>query len=333
MLHPRAPGTVGVGVSDRPWVWARRWGFWGRCAPKSVGGVGFGGVGWRWLAGGGRRRGVAAGPRGVPVCEWPVGWLATGSALIGSIPNGPGSRRGRLGVWLLPVAGAVGFRLWAPVQSLVALVPGGFGPLRRPFWYALALGYLLRGEGLGEGWIYEPIWFVCQGLCSLFVFIFGRGMMAHCLATGGRMSDKSSDHHLGLAVNISIEGLKALLLLNGGAATAFVALSGQTNGSRDYSFAILAFGVGATFAVAAFLAAYFSQLSYGNHRLELEKMNNMQQKKEYKDHHFWQTIAFVFVGLSLAAKAIASPKDLSPGDVLGARGGNPLASLPSPKST
>jgi hypothetical protein len=75
-------------------------------------------------------------------------------------------------------------------------------------------------------------------------------------------------HHFGLAVGIAKEGLRALLILNGGAAVALIALAGSdkqikfdisTLGER-----VVLFGIGAFMAAGACLTGYLSQLYYAN---------------------------------------------------------------------
>ena len=117
------------------------------------------------------------------------------------------------------------------------------------------------------------------------------------------MSDGSGDHHLGHAVDVAIEALKALLLLNGGAATAFIALTGKGQGSIDYSVSVLAFGIGAWLTVLAFAAAYFSQLSYANYRFLSECQKNGVSTEQYKWHGRWQITAFIFAALGLIASS------------------------------
>ena len=115
------------------------------------------------------------------------------------------------------------------------------------------------------------------------------------------MSNGSSDHHFGLAVNLSIEAMKALLLMNGGAATAFIALSGKSQDSVDYSQAVLAFGFGVLFTVLAFTAGYFSQLSYANHRLHIETGEPDKAKRQFNRHNLFQRFAIAFVIMGLCA--------------------------------
>lgn len=117
------------------------------------------------------------------------------------------------------------------------------------------------------------------------------------------MNDQSSEHHFQLAVGISIEALKALLLLNGGAATALIALTGKSDSSPDYSLAILFFGLGALLAVLSFICGYFSQLSYANHRLELENEDAKSAEALIKKHVRWQGAAITFVVVSVLASS------------------------------
>jgi hypothetical protein len=108
-----------------------------------------------------------------------------------------------------------------------------------------------------------------------------------------------SEHHFDLAVQLSRDALRALLLVNGGAATALIALMDKSSGSKDYTCAVLLFAAGAVCAVICTCFGYFSQLNYANHRLD-------GQAETYKQHRRWQTatIAVVFVTLSFMIAGI-----------------------------
>lgn len=103
----------------------------------------------------------------------------------------------------------------------------------------------------------------------------------------------SSDKHYELAVGIATEALKALLLLNGGAATALIALSSQAG--RDFTSAIVAFGIGAFCAVVAFVVGYFSQLSYGKSVAAYETNRPDEARIFHRNHRVIQIIAIVFI--------------------------------------
>jgi len=110
----------------------------------------------------------------------------------------------------------------------------------------------------------------------------------------------SSDHHFALASTIASEALKAVLLVNGGAVTALIALSGNTG--IDYRKAILWFGIATLLATLTFTLGYFSQLSYANHVLELEKQEFEQANCELKKHNAFQLAA---IGVLLASLAFS----------------------------
>jgi hypothetical protein len=102
------------------------------------------------------------------------------------------------------------------------------------------------------------------------------------------MSD--GDRHFEFAVDLSRDALKGLLLVNGGAATALIAL--MDKGAKDYTYAVMLFAAGAVGAVVSTCFGYFSQLNYANHRLT----GNMQA---HAGHRRWQsaTIAAVIATL------------------------------------
>src|ERR1700747_1297816 len=113
------------------------------------------------------------------------------------------------------------------------------------------------------------------------------------------MGNASSDTHFDHAVNLSIEGLKSLFLLNGGAATALIALTDKAPGTPDYSVPTVLFGVASFLAVLTFVVGYLSQLSYANHRLFTEIREREKAKREIKRHDRRQCIAICLVCLSL----------------------------------
>lgn len=90
------------------------------------------------------------------------------------------------------------------------------------------------------------------------------------------MGENSSDHHFSLAVGISIEALKALLIVNGGAATALIALTGKLPSGTDYSAAILLFGLASLLNALTLVVGYLSQLAYANHRLAYEQRDTAE---------------------------------------------------------
>jgi len=114
-----------------------------------------------------------------------------------------------------------------------------------------------------------------------------------------------SEKHFELAVALARDALKGLLLVNGGAATALVALMDKSDGGKDYTFAILLFAAGAVSAVISACFGYFSQLNYANHRLD-------RNDRSYKRHGTFQavtifavaiTILFMIAGILAAASA------------------------------
>lgn len=118
-------------------------------------------------------------------------------------------------------------------------------------------------------------------------------------------SDQEAAHtHLGHAVALSIEVLRSLLILNGSAAVALVALTGKGPAAHDYSRAVLSFGIGAFAAVAAMVFGYFSQLSYGNHWQAKANSDRAAEKRTYQCHLFFQTLAISTVLLCLVFGAV-----------------------------
>src|SRR5665213_2807589 len=111
------------------------------------------------------------------------------------------------------------------------------------------------------------------------------------------MSD--SEKHFEFAVDLARDALKALLLVNGGAATALVALMDKTDRAHNYTGSILFFAAGAVVAVISSCLGYFSQLHYANHRMEHESGNSEKATQTYKKHNQWQVATLVSVFITL----------------------------------
>jgi hypothetical protein len=90
-------------------------------------------------------------------------------------------------------------------------------------------------------------------------------MLARCRA----MSDDHQRWHWGEGAKFAVEGIKSVLLLNGGAGVALLAFYGNaakgggTTFGPSSGFALLSFGTGALLSALAFLFAYLAQLQYG----------------------------------------------------------------------
>jgi hypothetical protein len=78
--------------------------------------------------------------------------------------------------------------------------------------------------------------------------------------------------HWGEGTKFAIEGIKTLLLLNGGSAVALLAFLGSKTKpdaasiaiAKSFGFALVCFGAGALLAAFVFMSAYLTQLEYGN---------------------------------------------------------------------
>lgn len=113
------------------------------------------------------------------------------------------------------------------------------------------------------------------------------------------MTENSSDHHFTLTVNLAIEALKALLLVNGGAATALIALTEKAHSGSNFTTATVLFGAAALLIAATFVVGYFSQLAYANHRLAVEQSDTGDAEKQSTTHRICQGLAAGFVIISL----------------------------------
>jgi len=104
-----------------------------------------------------------------------------------------------------------------------------------------------------------------------------------------------ADKHYELAVDLSRDALKAILLVNAGAASALIALTDKT--SKDYSLAVLLFGCGAIAAVVSTCLGYLSQLYYANHRLDVSQGDD--GGPSHSRHQLYQTMIWIAVAASL----------------------------------
>lgn len=97
-------------------------------------------------------------------------------------------------------------------------------------------------------------------------------------------------------ISISIEGLKTLLLINGGAVVALLAFLGQSpQGSKlapNFWIPITAFVIGVFCCCAAFLGSYFTQYALFN-----EKASNLTYKGLSHMSCFWITLALAIISL------------------------------------
>jgi hypothetical protein len=114
------------------------------------------------------------------------------------------------------------------------------------------------------------------------------------------MADKLSTDHFALGVNIAIEALKSLLFVNGGAATALVALADKTKGSLDYGLPVLLFGCAALLNATTLVVGYFSQLTYANHTLAIEQSEHASAEALIKMHARLQHVAILLLIFSMA---------------------------------
>lgn len=71
--------------------------------------------------------------------------------------------------------------------------------------------------------------------------------------------------HWEQGIKFALEGMKVMLLLNGGAAIALLTFLGHSTNFplHNAAWSLLAFGAGALFTVIAFFSAYMTQLNYG----------------------------------------------------------------------
>ena len=111
--------------------------------------------------------------------------------------------------------------------------------------------------------------------------------------------ENSSKDHFSFAVNIALEAIKSLLLVNGGAATALIALTSKADSGIDYTWSVLFFGCGALLNCLTMILGYFSQLHYANSTMASENRNDHLVIAEHRLHVRYQYIAIIILVISL----------------------------------
>ena len=111
---------------------------------------------------------------------------------------------------------------------------------------------------------------------------------------------RTSTEHFALDTKIAIEALRSLLLVNGGAATALIALTAKTQGGPEYGLPVLLFGFAALLNAITLVIGYFSQLAYANHVLAIENSDLKNAQKQLGKHGVKQWAAIATLAVSLA---------------------------------
>ena len=110
------------------------------------------------------------------------------------------------------------------------------------------------------------------------------------------MMQQGADYHFEIGARIAIEGLKGLLIVNGGGATALIALTERGMAADKFVVSILFFGAGAIVAVAATLTAYFSQLYYAN-----SLIGTNSKKGDGNQYSLHVRLQFITIALAIAS--------------------------------
>ncbi|MGD0189448.1 MAG: hypothetical protein ABSD74_01770 [Rhizomicrobium sp.] len=116
-------------------------------------------------------------------------------------------------------------------------------------------------------------------------------------------SQDEADQSFALAINFSVEMHKAFLILNGGAATALVALMSKDARAPNFTLAVLSFGGGAVATVGAMAIAYCANLSYANHRQDIANGDKKAAQSHHREHVIFQVI---WGGIAVIAFALAA---------------------------
>ena len=109
----------------------------------------------------------------------------------------------------------------------------------------------------------------------------------------------SSDHHFELAVRISIEALKALVLVTGGAAAAMVTWLAHGALSNCISWSAGLFGGSALMAAITLAAGYWAQLAYANYVLAREGNDHLGAEERHVSHERRMLVAWGCFALAI----------------------------------
>jgi amino acid transporter len=109
----------------------------------------------------------------------------------------------------------------------------------------------------------------------------------------------SSDKHFEHTVNLARDALKSLLIVNGGGATALIALM-QKDASHDFTSAVILLAAATVATVVAYCLAYFSQLNYANGQLALEGEDARNAVQYHNWHCKLQAVTIVVLTITLA---------------------------------
>lgn len=125
----------------------------------------------------------------------------------------------------------------------------------------------------------------------------------------------SAEWHWEQGVKYAIEGIKTSLLLNGVAAISLMTFVSHKTLSWYIIVALVLFALGAMTSAVTFLAAYKTQLEYGNAEVGLEiNLNDKERKYEvWSKGIYWNgwciglvflSIFFFFTGIMFTAAAL-----------------------------
>jgi hypothetical protein len=94
-----------------------------------------------------------------------------------------------------------------------------------------------------------------------------------------------------------VEGVKVMLLINGGAAAGLLTFIGHTPGFRTpaMAWAITSFGIGALLGTLTFLAGYLAQLFYGN---EIQAADPTARATHHCKATIFHTIGYIMFAAS-----------------------------------
>jgi small-conductance mechanosensitive channel len=112
----------------------------------------------------------------------------------------------------------------------------------------------------------------------------------------------TSEWHWEQGAKFAIEGIKTSLLLNGAAAIALLTFANTRAVAGGVKWAIFLFALGAMVSVIAFLAAYKTQLAYGN----AEVPGSADKNRIWKNGRAWNSAAIALVVISVLVFVIGS---------------------------
>jgi hypothetical protein len=106
----------------------------------------------------------------------------------------------------------------------------------------------------------------------------------------------TSEWHWEQGVKFAVEGIKTTLLINGAAAIALMTFADKHTVTNGMKWALILFALGAMVSAVAFIAAYATQLEYGN--AEVPGVDRNAKWRKAQNYNKF-AVALVFISVLL----------------------------------